>query len=123
MVAADFNELLSINIEHAPLRLVDNALRIGNSRLTLDLLVEQYENGLSPEDLVRAYDSLDLADAHAAIAYYLRNRDKVRAYLHGRKREADTFKQAIEAKHIPLTRDELLARRSGMEIADAPPGK
>lgn len=123
MVAADFNELLSVNIERAPLCLVDDAIRVGKSRLTLDVLVEQYESGLSPEDMVRAYDTLDLADAHAAIAYYLRNRDKVRAYLHSRKRDADTLRQTIEAKHAPLIRDELPSRRGNTELADAPPRK
>jgi uncharacterized protein (DUF433 family) len=44
-------------------------------------VVEQYENGMAPEDLVRAYDTLDLADVHAVIAYYLRHREEVRAYL------------------------------------------
>jgi uncharacterized protein (DUF433 family) len=43
------------------------------------LVVEQYENGMTPEDMVRAYGTLELADVYAAIAYYLRHRDEVRA--------------------------------------------
>jgi uncharacterized protein (DUF433 family) len=56
-------------------------VRVGNSRISLDLVVEQCENGMMPEDLVRAYDTLVLADVHAVIAYYRRHRDEVRAYL------------------------------------------
>jgi uncharacterized protein (DUF433 family) len=37
-------------------------IRVGESRISLDLVVEQYENGMTPEDVVRDYDSLRLAD-------------------------------------------------------------
>jgi uncharacterized protein (DUF433 family) len=56
------------------------ALRVGTSRISLDLVVEQYENGMTPEDMIRAYDTLGLADVHAVIAYYLRHRDDVLDY-------------------------------------------
>ena len=49
------------------------AVRVGSSRISLDLVVEQYENGMTAEDMVRAYDTLALADVHAVIAYYLRH--------------------------------------------------
>ena len=39
-----------------PLRLDDGSVvRVGNSRISLDLVVEQYENGMTPEEMVRAY--------------------------------------------------------------------
>src|SRR5438045_8493479 len=49
----------------------DGAVRIGDSRISLDIIVEQYENGMSPEEIVRAYDTLQLPDVYAAVAYYL----------------------------------------------------
>ena len=36
---------------------------------------------MTPEDLVRGLRHSVLADVYAAIAYYLRHRDEVRAYL------------------------------------------
>ncbi len=66
-------------------------VRVGKTRISLDLLVEQYENGMTPEDIVRAYDTLVLADVHSVVAYYLRHRDEVRAYLERRNEEAETF--------------------------------
>jgi hypothetical protein len=86
----------------------ERAVRVGKSRVNLDLVVEQYENGMTPEDLVRAYDALDLADVHAVIAYYLRHREEVRAYLERREEEAKLLRAKIEAER---PRDELLARR------------
>jgi hypothetical protein len=48
-------ESLRLAADSAPLRTDEGgAVRIGASRVTLDLIVEQYENGMSPEDMVRA---------------------------------------------------------------------
>jgi uncharacterized protein (DUF433 family) len=112
---------LSPDREPVPLRWDESGtLRVGNTRIALDLIVEQYENGMSPEDLVSAYDTLELADVHAVIAYYLRHRDDVRAYLRQREEEAANLRAKIEAKHPPISRDELLTRRSATETANAP---
>src|SRR5579872_6156711 len=96
-----------------PLRVDEGgAVRIGKSRISLDLIVEQYENGMTPEDMVRAYDTLVLAEVYGAIAYYLRHRDEVRAYLQRREEEAATLRAKIETEHPRVSREELLARRS-----------
>ena len=117
------NNLL-LSADPPPLRLDDGgAIRIGKSRVSLDVIVEQYENGMSPEDMVRAYDTLELADVHAAIAHYLRHSDEVRAYLSLRNKEAEVLRAKIEAEHPRISREELLARRSARENADAPARK
>jgi uncharacterized protein (DUF433 family) len=121
MTPHQIEELFPIDAERPPLHLDQGgAVRIGKSRVTLDLVVEQYENGMSPEDLVRAYDTLDLADVHAVIAYYLRHTDEVRKYLKRREKEAAELRAKIQAKHSPLSRDVLLVRRSAAEPANAP---
>ena len=93
------------------------------ARISLGLVVEQYENGMTPDDLIRAYDTLDLADLHAVIAYYLRHRPEVRAYLKRRQDEAEALRAKIEAERPRVAREELLARRSAREKADAPAGQ
>jgi len=100
----------------------DGAVRIGNSRISLDLVVEQYENGMTPEEMVRVYDTLQLADVYAAISYYLRHRDEVRAYLKRRQEEANHLEKKIASEHPRVTREDLLARRSAREKTDAPTG-
>jgi uncharacterized protein (DUF433 family) len=99
------------------------AVRVSNSRISLDLVVEQYENGMTPEDMVRAYDTLVLADVHAVIAYYLRHRDEVRGYLKRRAEEAEALRVKIEAERPRVSREELLARRSARDKADASTGQ
>ena len=115
---------LPLHAEVSSLRIDEGGVvRVGKSRVSLDLVVEQYENGMTPEDMVRAYDTLALADVHAVIAYYLRHRDDVREYLMRREKEAASLRAKIEAEHPRVSRDELLARRSAQEKADAAIGK
>ena len=106
-----FNGLLPLGADRPPLRVDEGgAVRVGNSRVGLDLVVEQYENGMTPEDMVCAYDTLALADVHAVIAYYLRHRDAVRAYLKGREASALALRARIEAERPRIAKDDLLAR-------------
>src|SRR5437588_4503161 len=103
---------LRLHAEPPPLRGDEGgAVRVGTSRVSLDLVVEQYENGMTPEDLVRAYDTLNLADVHAVIAYYLRHREEVRTYLRRREEEAKALRARIEGERPHISREELLARR------------
>jgi uncharacterized protein (DUF433 family) len=103
---------LPLDAGRLPLRVDDGGgVRIGNSRVSLDLLVENYESGMTPEDMVRAYDMLLLADVHAAIAYYLRHREEVQTYLKRREAEAQALRTKIETEHPRVAREELLARR------------
>ena len=113
-----------LHADRPPLRVDQGgAVRVGNSRISLDLVVEQYENGMTPEDMVRAYDTLMLADVHAVIAYYLRHRDEVRAYLKRRAEEAEALRAKIEADRPRISPEELLARRRAREKGDAPTGQ
>ena len=113
---------LTLHADQPPLRVDEGgAVRVGNTRISLDLVVEQYENGMSPEDIAGAYNTLVLADVHGVIAYYLRHRDEVRSYLKVRAEEAEALRAKIEAERPRVSREELLARRR--EKADAPAGQ
>src|SRR5205814_640954 len=102
-------EPLPLDAEPPPLRIDEGgAVRVGNTRISLDLIVEQYENGMTPEDMVRAYDTLVLPDVYAVIAYYLRHHDEVQAYLKRRNEEADALRAKIEAERPPISREELM---------------
>ena len=115
---------LPLHAESPPLR-VDEAgvVRVGKSRITLDLVVEQYENGMTPEGIVRAYDMLELGDVYAVIAFYLRYREEVRAYLKRRDEEADLLRAKIEADRPNISREELVNRQSARETENAPTGQ
>jgi uncharacterized protein (DUF433 family) len=108
---------LPLCAELPPLRTDEGgAVRVGNSRILLDLIIQEYENGMTPEDMVRAYDSLELSDVHGAIAYYLRHETEVKAYLDYRHEAAASLKTKIESQTPQRpTREELLARRGAAD--------
>jgi uncharacterized protein (DUF433 family) len=88
-------------------------LRVGESRVLLDLVVEAFDGGATPETLVQSYPSLQLADVYAVIGYYLRHQGEVEDYLSHREQRADDVRQKIEANQPDMTgvRARLLARR------------
>ena len=88
-----------IHADPVPLRADERGgLRVGDSRILLDLVVDEYHNGTDPEGMVRAYPTLDLADVYAVIAYYLRHRQELDEYLRGREAEAAELRRQIESQ-------------------------
>jgi uncharacterized protein (DUF433 family) len=98
--------------EQIPIRDDENErLRVGNTRVLLDLVIYSFRLGHTPETISAQYPSLSLGDVYLAIGYYLRHRDEVETYLHLQEAEAEAFRQAYEQEHPPkLTRAILLER-------------
>ena len=74
------------------------ALRIGTSRVLLELVIRAFQDGATPETIVQRYTTLALADVYAVIAYYLRNLVEVEAYLTHRNEKAEEVRQRIESR-------------------------
>lgn len=92
----------------------DGVVRVGGTRVTLDTIVEAFEEGLSAEEIALEYPSVDLGDIYGAIGYYLRRKDEVEAYLRDRMHRADEVRRQNEALASPAgIRTRLLARRKG----------
>lgn len=105
---------MSLQTDPLPLRADEHgSIRIGHTRVLLELVIRAYQSGLSAEQLAERFDTLELADIHAVLAYYLRHRAEVEDYLRRRQAEAEEIRRQIEAAQPPRpTREELLARRS-----------
>ena len=72
-----------------------------------------FDHGKTAEEIVRSYSTLTLADVDAAIAYYLRHRPEVDAYLERRARSAEAARAAArERAAADGRRERLLARRT-----------
>ena len=105
---------LTIATERAPLRVEpDGAVRVGDSRVLLELVIHAFEDGATAETIVQRYSTLALPDVYAVIAYYLRHRPEIDEYLAGRERQAREVRQRIEESQGDLKgiRERLLARR------------
>lgn len=97
------------------------AIRVGDTRVLLDLLIQEFRNGASPEGIVESYDALNLADVYAVIGYYLRHAEVIDGYLDRREHEARRIRETIEASQPPRPnlRAALMARARAKEQADA----
>ena len=116
--------LLTIQADPVPLRVDEQGvIRVGNSQVLLDIVVQEYNNGAEPEAIAHGFPTLNLADVYGAIAYYLRHRNEIDEHLQARRREAETLRREIEA-HQPSRmelRAKLLARKAQMELVHAAP--
>jgi uncharacterized protein (DUF433 family) len=89
---------ITLHADPVPLHVDDTgAIRVGQSRVTLDVLIEYSRLGMKPEEIARGLDTLTLADVHAALAYYFRHQNEIDDYLGRREKEAEELRQQIEA--------------------------
>lgn len=66
--------------------------------MTLETVVGAFESGESAEEIAAGYPALSLADVYDTIAYYLRHRNEMRAYLAGRQAESSSIRREIESR-------------------------
>jgi uncharacterized protein (DUF433 family) len=100
--------------EAPPLREDDaGAVRVGDSRVLLELVIRAFQDGATPETIVQRYSTLELPDVYAVIAYYLRHRGVIEEYLERREQVAEEVRQRIEDQQGDLSeiRARLLAKR------------
>jgi uncharacterized protein (DUF433 family) len=103
--------------ETPPLKREPNgAVRLRGTRVSLDSVVWTYNEGCTPEEIVQEFPTLALADVYAVIAFYLRHRDEVQAYLEQQERDAEEIRRQIEELCPPDGfRERLLARQRALE--------
>jgi uncharacterized protein (DUF433 family) len=94
-----------------PLRIdAAGTIRVGDSRLTLAAVVEAWEDGLSPDEITKAFES-PRSVIYGVLAYYMNHQDELKPYLEERAYEAYKLREKIEAAQKPFpTRAELEAR-------------
>lgn len=105
--------MFTVQAEAPPLREeVDGALRVGNSRVLLELVIRAFQDGATPETILQRYPTLTLSDIYAVIAYYLRHPSDIEDYLARRDRTAEEVSSRIERMQGDLAdvRARLLAR-------------
>ena len=107
---------MSLTPEAQPVPLQESeggVIRVGGTRVTLDTVVTAFLIGSTPEEIVIGYPSLTLEDIYATIAYYLRNRAVVDAYLAERTSARTAAQAEVERRFDPTgVRARLLARKS-----------
>ncbi len=56
-------------------------IRIKGTRIGIEIVLEDYLSGVSPEEIAVRYRTLTLEQVYATITYYLYNREEIDAYL------------------------------------------
>lgn len=91
--------ILALEPEFPPLRVDEaGAVRVGKTRVLFVLVVRAFKAGATPEEIARAYETLELGDTYAAIAYYLGHRTQVEEYLAEYDRHAEEIRCRIEER-------------------------
>jgi uncharacterized protein (DUF433 family) len=68
--------------QNTPLILADDGtIRIKDSRVSLEVIVRQFKQGATAEQLLEDFPSLTLRDIYGAIYYYLDNTETVEDYM------------------------------------------
>jgi len=76
----------------------DGGYYVAGSRVSLDSIVQCFNEGLSPEAILEEFDTLTLTQVFGAITFYLENQPAIDAY---RVREKQRF-EAVRRASAPL---------------------
>jgi len=90
---------MSLALEAIPVPLRDDGhggMRVGQTRVSLESVWHMHQQGASPAEIVRAFDTLDPADVYAVLAWALRHPEDVDAYLKRRDEEAADLRRQLE---------------------------
>lgn len=87
-----------------PLRIDEHGkIRVGNTRVLLEIVIHAFERGETAEDIIDSYSTLSLADVYAVLAYYLTHRAEVDAYVRQADEAAKRIQRETEAGYSPET--------------------
>ncbi|MEL6468605.1 MAG: DUF433 domain-containing protein [Cyanobacteria bacterium J06623_4] len=91
----------------------DGGYWIAQTRISLDSIVVNFLQGLSPETIAtECFPSLSLEQVYGAIAYYLGHRAEVDTYLQQADAEFAALRKATHAQDRPFYEKLMQARRA-----------
>jgi uncharacterized protein (DUF433 family) len=96
----------------------DGGLYVAGTRVSLDTVVINFQEGESPERIVEAFSTLKLSHVYGAIAYYLEHEELVREYIAEGERELErTVPPLSEQAPELFARLEAARREMGLKRA------
>lgn len=98
----------------------DGSIRVGGTRLLLEIVINDYLRGRGAEEIARSYPPVSLAHIYGAIAYYLKHPTEVKGYLDWVEKESDDIQRKWENNQATIDlRERLLTRSEVSEIQHA----
>lgn len=109
---------MNVILEAIPVPLHDDGhggLRVGQTRVSLESVWSLHQQGASAAEIVQAFDILQAADVHAVLAWALRHREEVDAYLSRRDEQAAQIRRKLEEAGVTPTRQESATLKEKLE--------
>ncbi|HWQ32686.1 MAG TPA: DUF433 domain-containing protein [Blastocatellia bacterium] len=99
------------SVQPVPLTLNEGGtIRITGTRVSLESVIYQYQQGATAEQVQDSFPSLKLADIYAVISYYLNHRAEVDEYLRQQETRAEEVRRMIDASPLSVDRRGLRER-------------
>jgi uncharacterized protein (DUF433 family) len=98
----------------------NGGLYVAGTRVSLDSIVQCFNDGMSPETILGEFDTVTLAQVYGAIAHYLENQAAVDVYRVRQKPRSERMRQAAEPlpadlrQRLEAAREQLRSGRSGL---------
>jgi uncharacterized protein (DUF433 family) len=74
--------------------IAEDAIRLAGTRVGIETIIDDYQQGAMPEEIILRYPTLSLEQVYATITYYLANKEEVKAYITlVRQRQKDAWQQ------------------------------
>src|SRR5438093_9210246 len=98
MTTVDFEPLtIVVPLREEPAGVV----RVGKSRVLLELVLRAFKAGATPEAIAQSYNTLQLADVYAVVSRYLANPAPFEAYLRQSDQAGAETRRKIEEAQGP----------------------
>jgi uncharacterized protein (DUF433 family) len=88
--------LASATMPHPLREDADGVIRVGPTRVTLQTVIEAYDQGATPEEIALRYPVLTLEQVYGTISYYLTNERALRGYLNEQRANSEAARQDAE---------------------------
>ena len=98
--------------------MAEDAIRLTGTRVGIETVIDDYQRGATPEEIVFHYPALSLEQIYATITYYLANKQKVKEYIalvRQRQEEAWQEQQRNPSPFIRSLQERLAAQRRLLE--------
>lgn len=96
----------------------EDAIRIIGTRVGIETVIDEYQQGATPEEIVLRYPTLSLEQVYATITYYLANKQKVKEYIalvRQRQEEGWQEQQRNPSPFVRSLHERMAAQRRALE--------
>lgn len=104
--------------EHRPDLLTltpDGSIRIAGTRITIESVIQGFQDGATPEEICQDFPALSLAQVYDVLAFYLGHQADVDVYLREQAQASEAIRQELQSRHATFLsnlRKRLATRRS-----------